>query len=94
MNKKNNEEILEVYLQVQTTQLAKMSIDPKFVELMADVLEIFFIIYRLYLKQKNRTPSIKKKTHPHSILQVPKVKADVLRIFLLNTAAIHHLDPC
>ena len=28
-------------LQVPTTQLAKMSIDPKFVELTADVLEIF-----------------------------------------------------
>ena len=28
-------------LQVQTTQLAKMSIDPKFVELTADVLEVF-----------------------------------------------------
>ena len=30
-------------LQVPTTQLAKMSIDLKFVELTADVLEIFFI---------------------------------------------------
>ena len=30
-------------LQVPTTQLAKMSIDVKFVELTADVLEIFFI---------------------------------------------------
>ena len=30
-------------LQVPTTQLAKMSIDLKFVELAADVLEIFFI---------------------------------------------------
>ena len=30
-------------LQVPTTQLAKMSIDPKFVELTADVLEIIFI---------------------------------------------------
>ena len=30
-------------LQVRTTQLAKMSIDPKFVELMADVLETFLI---------------------------------------------------
>ena len=28
-------------LQVPTTQLAKMTIDPKFVELTADVLEIF-----------------------------------------------------
>ena len=28
-------------LQVPTTQLTKMSIDPKFVELTADVLEIF-----------------------------------------------------
>ena len=28
-------------LQVPTTQLAKMSIDPKFVEFTADVLEIF-----------------------------------------------------
>ena len=28
-------------LQVLTTQLAKMSFDPKFVELTADVLEIF-----------------------------------------------------
>ena len=28
-------------LQVPTTQLAKMSIDPKFVELTADVLEIY-----------------------------------------------------
>ena len=28
-------------LQLPTTQLAKMSIDPKFVELTADVLEIF-----------------------------------------------------
>ena len=32
-------------LQVPTTQLAKMSIDLKFVELTADVLEIFFIKY-------------------------------------------------
>ena len=30
-------------LQVPKTQLAKMSIDPKSVELTADVLEIFFI---------------------------------------------------
>ena len=34
-------------LQVPTTQLAKMSIDLKFVELTADVLEIFFIKYVL-----------------------------------------------
>ena len=30
-----------IYLEVPTTQLAKMSIDPKFVELTVDVLEIF-----------------------------------------------------
>ena len=30
-----------VYFQVPTTQLAKMSMDPKFVELTADVLEMF-----------------------------------------------------
>ena len=29
--------------EVPTTQLAKMSIDPKFVELTADVLEIFLL---------------------------------------------------
>ena len=33
-------------LQVSTTQLADMSIDPKFVELTADVLEIFIIKYQ------------------------------------------------
>ena len=32
-------------MQVPTTQLAKMSIDLKFVEVTADVLEIFFIKY-------------------------------------------------
>ena len=32
-------------LQVPTTQLTKMSIDPKFVELTADVLEIFLLHY-------------------------------------------------
>ena len=32
-------------LQVPTTQLAEMSIDLKFVELTADVLEIFFMKY-------------------------------------------------
>ena len=32
-------------LQMPTTQLAKMSIDPKFVEITADVLEIFFTKY-------------------------------------------------
>ena len=37
-------------LQVPTTQLAKMSIDPKFVELTADVLEI------LLLKKKGAHP--------------------------------------
>ena len=35
------------YLQVPTTQLAKMGIDPKFVELTADVLNFFF--YKMYL---------------------------------------------
>ena len=57
-------------LQVPTTQLAKMSFDPKFVELTADVLKVFFIIYiiivyiYIFFKQKNRTPPIKKKlTH-------------------------------
>ena len=41
-----------------------MSIDPKFVELTADVLEILFIYCIYRLKQKNRTPPIKKKlTH-------------------------------
>ena len=33
-------------LQAPTTQLATMSIDPKFVELAADVLEIYFFKYR------------------------------------------------
>ena len=32
-------------MQVPTTQLAKMTIDPKFVELTADVLEKFYIKY-------------------------------------------------
>ena len=36
-------------LQVPTTQLAKMSIDPKFVELTADVLEIF--LYNMFSEQ-------------------------------------------
>ena len=41
---------------IKTTQLAKMSIDLKFVELTADVLEIFFY--------NNMTPPIMKKlTH-------------------------------
>ena len=34
-------------LQVPTTQRAKISMDPKFVELTADVLEIVFIKYRV-----------------------------------------------
>ena len=34
-------------LQVPTTQLAKMSIDPKFVGLTADVLKIFFVKYEI-----------------------------------------------
>ena len=33
--------LTHIVLQVPTTQLAKLSIDPKFVELTADVLEIF-----------------------------------------------------
>ena len=46
-------------IQVPTTQLAKMSIDPKFVSLAADVLKIFLILqdipYKtLEMKQKNR----------------------------------------
>ena len=75
-------------LQVPTTQLAKMNIDLKFVELTADVLEIFFT--------KQYDPSHYDKTHPHSILQVrttqfakmsidPKfveLAADVLEIVL------------
>ena len=35
-------------LQVPTTQLAKMSIDPKFVELTADVLELFIIKIKIH----------------------------------------------
>ena len=38
-------------LQVPTTQLAKMSIDLKFVELTADVLAIYF--YKIIYKKKN-----------------------------------------
>ena len=34
-------ECFYIYVQVPTTQIAKMSIDPKFVELTADVLKIF-----------------------------------------------------
>ena len=64
-----------------------MSIDLKFVELTAEVLEIIFIKY---------DPSHYEKTHPHSILQVPttqlakmsidpkfvELTAGVLEIFL------------
>ena len=38
--------ILVSLLQVPTTQLANMSVDPKFVELTADVLDFFFSIRR------------------------------------------------
>ena len=40
--------------QVPTTQLAKMSIDLKFVELTADVLAIFF--YKIVLKRVVKKP--------------------------------------
>ena len=45
-------------LQVPTTQLAKMSIDLKFVEITADVLEFFFFKYeytRIYMCFFNKT---------------------------------------
>ena len=47
-------------LQVPTTQLAKMSIDPKFVELTADVLEIFFIKH----KQRNIQSPLLSREQP------------------------------
>ena len=48
-------------LQVPTTQLAKMSIDLKFVELTADVLEIFFIKWVFTLLRDSRC--VPKKGH-------------------------------
>ena len=54
-----------------------MNIDLKFVELTADVLEIFFYEYVytriyvcLFLTEQN-DPSHYEKTHPHSTLQAP-----------------------
>ena len=57
-------------MQVPTTQLAKMSIDLKFVEVTADVLEIFFIKYVytrivytcVFFQQNNTTPPIMKNS--------------------------------
>ena len=53
-----------------------MNVDLKFVELKADVLEMFFIKYvytRIYVfvfLTEQYDPSHYKKTHPHSMLQV------------------------
>ena len=68
-----------IILQVPTTQLAKMSIDLKFVELTADVLEIYFIkhvpytcIYMCVFFYKTRWPlPLREKTHSYNILRVP-----------------------
>ena len=56
-----------------------MNVDLKFVELKADVLEVFFIKYvytRIYIcvfvfSTEQYDPSHYEKTHPHSILPVP-----------------------
>ena len=57
-----------------------MNVELKFVELTADVLEMFFIKYVSYILvymyvfvflTEQYDPSHYEKTHPHSILQVP-----------------------
>ena len=54
-----------------------MNVDLKFVELMADVLEMFFKIciysytYVFVFLTEQYDPSHYEKTHPHIILQVP-----------------------
>ena len=76
-----------------------MRIDLKFVELTADVLEIYF---------PTIDPSHYEKTLPNSILQVPttqlakrsidpkfvKLTADILEIFLSNICSCHRYLKC
>ena len=50
-------------LQVPTTQLAKMSIDLKFVELTADVLKIFLIKYRYETTKHEKQTTQRKRLH-------------------------------
>ena len=86
-----------------------MNFDLKFVELTADVLEMLFIKYvyaRIYVfvfLAEQYDPSHYEKTHPHSILQVPKTQlakmstdpkfveltADVLEIFYLSQTMLN-----
>ena len=54
-------------LQVPTTQLAKMSIDSKFVELTADVLQIFFSTYGIYLQMYTLPIVLPRPTCHHSL---------------------------
>ena len=59
-------------LKVPTTQLAKMSIGLKFVELTADVLEIFFIkwyvlVRRLIVRSRSSGPSSQPPKSPMAV---------------------------
>ena len=63
-------------IQVPTTQRAKMSIDPKFVELTADVLTIFFNIPGILLRVKCKNPTRHPVRVPLLILPPPQPTKD------------------